>query len=710
MAEPSSERLEGETEQLQRDARRNLSRYYLAEIDRLNQEFLENPDARPNSGLREGDVTHAEINHVIRQAEKTVIFGQQTRLRAGILVKEDERLPRFHAGHDVVSYFYGAIRLIPDYLLDAIFERGISVTMIKDHDLLFYRDLRCHQSFHTGRTRKTIYLPEGVLMGAFERGYHPWAFSEILLHETWKLLDYYLVVELARRYQTWMHGHFGIPGFYFVKDTLLSLNKHRRIAGEKEQTIRRSFRRNSKRGQRRQTKQYDEYDATSTDTEFMQFYRHYFWDFYEWNRPGVENRPSENTSMQEQATVQSYDVLLRDPYQVANSTYSERRESAWGAQKIDAVKEAFGYPDDYLVDRDIVHKIALERATALGQPLEPLSVEDLIHDLTDVARFNVDRQAQTDTLVARLLATGLPGLVAFYDAVAEEHAVGKAYLTEVAGDFDAVEVFREKIQELSSTGPPGVPNSVSNDVRDYLAVRLLRHIGDEFDGFMQLPKRDRIEGRYFLRTLTLKALELSRPDLDEATREEMVAPPAKHDGPSHHVSKLAEVAGGVLRRQPEEREPDLLFNIVRKMDRHERYHDLLLQQARELRQDGSVDWGGDQRATVGDLRGVVPDNAHTLSSDPAGVRARLNRFDYLRRRSPDSEQLLVLVVGVLIRLDRMDEYEDMIQRVIDVGDAAITPLTEVVQQADNREVHRERILEGAVRALREVRAIASSAP
>ncbi|MDP7449462.1 MAG: adenylyltransferase/cytidyltransferase family protein, partial [Candidatus Latescibacteria bacterium] len=336
---------------------------------------------------------------------------------------------------------------------------------------------------------------------------------------------------------------------------LLSLNKHRRIAGEKEQTIRRSFRRNSKRGQRRQTKQYDEYDATSTDTEFMQFYRHYFWDFYEWNRPGVENRPSENTSMQEQATVQSYDVLLRDPYQVANSTYSERRESAWGAQKIDAVKEAFGYPDDYLVDRDIVHKIALERATALGQPLEPLSVEDLIHDLTDVARFNVDRQAQTDTLVARLLATGLPGLVAFYDAVAEEHAVGKAYLTEVAGDFDAVEVFREKIQELSATGPPGVPNSVSNDVRDYLAVRLLRHIGDEFDGFMQLPKRDRIEGRYFLRTLTLKALELSRPDLDEATREEMVAPPAKHDGPSHHVSKLAEVAGGVLRRQPEEREP-----------------------------------------------------------------------------------------------------------------------------------------------------------
>ena len=98
-----------------------------------------------------------------------------------------------------------------------------------------------------------IYIPEGVLMSAFERGYHPWAFSEILLQEAWKLLDYYLIVELARRYQLWMHRHAGVPGFYFVKDTLLGLNKHRRISGERERSMRRRFRRNSERGQRRQT-------------------------------------------------------------------------------------------------------------------------------------------------------------------------------------------------------------------------------------------------------------------------------------------------------------------------------------------------------------------------------------------------------------------------------------------------------------------------
>ena len=54
-------------------------------------------------------------------------------------MKQDEHLPRFQSGHDVVRYFYGAIRLIPKHLLDTIFERGISVTMVKGLDLLVYQ-------------------------------------------------------------------------------------------------------------------------------------------------------------------------------------------------------------------------------------------------------------------------------------------------------------------------------------------------------------------------------------------------------------------------------------------------------------------------------------------------------------------------------------------------------------------------------------------
>ena len=696
-----ADRLQREAEQFELDSRRLLSRHYLAEIDRRNEEFLDSPDARPNSGLREGDITHAEVNAVIRQAEKTVIFGQQTRLRAGILIKDDERLPRFHAGHDVVNYFYRAIRLIPEYLLDAIFERGISVTMVKGTDLLVYREPRRHQSFHTGRTRKTIYLPEGVLMSAFELGYHPWAFTEVILLETWKLLDYYLVVELARRCQAWMHRHFGIPGIFFVKDTLLSLNKHRRIAGEHEETMRRRFRRNSKRGQRRQTKQYNEYDATSTDTEFMKLYRHYFWDFYGWDRPSRDNRGGQDVPVEIQARVSDSDILLRDPYHVANDTFDERRESAWAAVKIDAVKDAFGYPDQYQIDRDIVHQIAFECARNRSQSLAPASVADLVHDLRDAARFGTASQSPSEELIDALVMAGLPGIVAFYDAVAEEHALGKAYLT--AADVDLVDEFREKIQQLSATGPPGVPNSVSNDVRDYLGARLLRQLGAEYEGFLTLPKRERIEGRYFLRALILNALTLARPDLDEATREEMVEPPPRDVGPIHHVRKLADVAESVLRRLPPDRETELLFDILRKMDLHPRYHDLLLPQARELSDDEELDWGDNQRALISDLRGRVPDDAHGVSSDPAGVRARLNRFDYMQRHAPDDPELLELLVGVLIRLDRHDDYESFVEQVIAAGEAAVPELRELVAQIDDVETYRLRIRDGAERALKAVR-------
>ena len=45
-------------------------------------------DARPNTGLREGDVTHAEVNEVVRVCDMSVIFSQQTRLRNGVLLPD----------------------------------------------------------------------------------------------------------------------------------------------------------------------------------------------------------------------------------------------------------------------------------------------------------------------------------------------------------------------------------------------------------------------------------------------------------------------------------------------------------------------------------------------------------------------------------------------------------------------------------------------
>ena len=100
--------------------------------------------------------------------------------------------------------------------------------------------------------------------------------------------------------------------------------------------------------------------------------------------------------------------------------------------------------------------------------------------------------------------------------------------------------------------------------------------------------------------------------------------------------------------------------------------------------------------------GAVPERAHFLSSDPAGVRARLNRCEYTRRHAPDSEELLGYLVGVLIRLDRSEDYDEFVERVIGVGDAAVPALREVVEQTSAGEIHRQGIRDGAVRALRAV--------
>jgi hypothetical protein len=80
------------------------------------------------------------------------------------------------------------------------------------------------------------------------------------------------------------------------------------------------------------------------------------------------------------------------------------------------------------------------------------------------------------------------------------------------------------------------------------------------------------------------------------------------------------------------------------------------------------------------------------------VRARLNLYDYTRRQAPDSEQLLGYLVGVLIRLDRSQQYENLVERVIEVDEGAVPVLREMVAQLGKGEVHRQVIRQGALRA------------
>jgi len=67
---------------------------------------------------------------------------------------------------------------LPEYFLDALLDYNITVTLVTGKELLVFKGVRCHQSFHIGFTRKTIYIPEGVIREAINKGWDSWAISE----------------------------------------------------------------------------------------------------------------------------------------------------------------------------------------------------------------------------------------------------------------------------------------------------------------------------------------------------------------------------------------------------------------------------------------------------------------------------------------------------------------------------------------------------
>ena len=230
-------------------------------------------DHRPNSGLREGNIPHAEVNAALCQHEKTVIFGQQTRLRNGVIMPDD-KLTRFHAGHELVRFFYQGMNKLPERILDALLEYNVSVTLVTGKDLLVFHGVRTHQSFHIGYTRKTIYMPEGIIREAIDKGYDSWAISEAIIQGTWPLLDYLLTLEFIRRAQLRLRSHVTLGTETVVKNALRFLNHH---LAESE---------------------------TAEDDEFKTFFRHYCHAFYAIDRK----------------------ILGEDPYVLANKTYDEPQE------------------------------------------------------------------------------------------------------------------------------------------------------------------------------------------------------------------------------------------------------------------------------------------------------------------------------------------------------------------------------------------------
>ena len=588
-------------------ADRAMRRFHGGDAPDLDSAYHATGDTRPNSGLREGDIDHEEVNDVLRSCDMSVVFGQQTRLRNGKMLP-DRRLPRFHAGHDKVKFFYGAIRQLPDYYVDALLEHNISVTLVRGPDLLVYHHPREHQAFHVGRTRRTLYLPESVLHKAWEMGYDYWALTEVLVQESWPLMDYLLIYEFVRRVQEHFKTHLTL-GYSFVRDTLRGFNFHRLDEEERK------------------------------DDEFRIFLRYYHDAFYELT-PQIVNA---------------------DPFDVTDTIYDESRERFWGSTKLHDIASTYRFPAYFHIDRDIVHGAAFENARKLAMSLDPVSIDDILHDLWDEARFKYSRSLKTEELLERLVLLGADGISAFVRAVADERTHGYEYITTNRYDgYDIFGGFRRLLQSYSSSEAADVPGTLGFGFSRLYDGYLWSARRKLLDVFVSRSSQMQAENAYLVRGMLHRVIEIamhpSRAPEFKATVDATTNP-----------ASLVVMGKDLLRAEPEQSEADCLCEILARLDRHDLYHTRFLEQYRQLSGQPDVILRENIRPEVERLAAFLPDKPFPSTSDPQGYLARHREFLQLRQQAPDSKRLFELLAALFIRLDKSANYEDLVDKTRALG-------------------------------------------
>lgn len=575
-------------------------------------------DEHPNSGLREGVIPHEEVNEVLRSCGMTVIFGQQTRLRNGVLLP-DHRLPRFHAGHGMVKFFYGAIRQLPGYYVTALLDANIAVTMVEGPDLLVFHHPREHQSFHTGRTRRTLYIPEPVLAKAFELGYDYWALSEVLIQESWPLLDYLLLLDLVRRLQDRFKTRYTLS-YNSVLGNLRDLNRHRR-------------------------------DDEVADDEFGVFYRHYRDALFDLKR----------------------DIVDGDPFDVVDELYDETRERFWAGLKLYDISQTYHYPAYFHIDRDIVHGAAFDIARKLHMELEPTTPADIMHDLWDEARFKLSRSIKTEDLLERLITMGAEGLQAFVSTVAEEQVYGYEYVT--ANRYDGYSVFGgflRMLQSYSSGVLANLPGTVG-----YYYNRLHQHYQhtkrlEFFEQFKGQSPRQQEENAYLVKQMLFRVIEVRlHPDRapDFKRRVEF----------ADNARFLIETGEDLLEPGDPTSETECLCGMLASLDRHPLYHTEFLAQYQALSGNADVVLKDNIQPEIERLAAYLPTNPYGLTSDPQGFTARRRRFVELRQKDPDAKELFGMLAALFIRLDRADNYDHLVELAAGAGEFARPELEHIVK-------------------------------
>jgi len=658
--------------------------------------------------MKEGDVSHEEVNAAVAMADKTIIFARQNRLSDG-LVLDDEKLPRFHAGHDSVKFFYSAVRQLPEYFLDALLAKNISVTLVLGKGLLVFKDVRNHQAIHSGRTRRTIYIPEKVLDVAVNNGYDYWSISQVLIIEGWKLLDYALLQELVTEGKRFMLEHsVSVLGWNTMRRLVQRYNKHRSAFESAEMIEKR-----------------DKWGLDVSISETGEFLDEYEDKLLKAMRYGGDGRLGREIPL-------SFRQMM--PEDVAKVLYNDHLEEVWARKKAAEICEMEGYPDYFLLDRDIVHPAARELAEVNGQDIAPRDMAEARHDYQDRMRFGIGREIATEWIVEqglRFAPAGLRGLVEEIVAMIAVNGRINEMLLEwtregllrhaPAGDKVQVEMgedvgearVRDEIRNLLDRGIDLMRlrelASFHARVKSREQTLELDHLEMLRDQLVELVEAQGMVGDYrrqmilmlnkvedlFAQLKTMLIAEGKRligpqvegehidpPEtvlawIDEGMERAMLQLTLRLElMPGYHsiVERLAAGGSKVTEEVLEEFLGWAAEDAGRQIAVAAARRGMAARQGKVNGEEVDVDDGGlgNLYERVNQIVTLLPERPHTATSGLiTPLRKALREFETVRQQTPTHPQQLGPLAMVLVRMDRLENYEELLGHIRWMGEHAV---------------------------------------
>ena len=510
------------------------------------------------------------------------------------------------------------------------------------------------------------------------------------------------MVEEAKRYV--LSHSAPVMGYNTFRRVLKAKNKHRSWLESEEL--------------KRQREKFRTDIAVSEMEEFIKLYEKPFLKLMRFGADylyeiGVESVPPGSAAGDRSFVLMSSDAA-------AKALFDEYRECAWGDKKAKEFFEELDFPDYFLLDRDILHPAATEMAEAAGQEIEATTIDEARHDYRDTLRFGIGPEIGTEKFIEQGLGFGYQGLVGLVEEVVDylfsegrpnemlrerlwarlfelssrseelEKALDRGMALARFGQTlrfhtdvrsGAVELHQEDIEflrglmvELAQTkGGVGDPRTqmllLMNDVRemaDQLKALLVGEaralLGKHVSADQLEPPTILKESDAELRLATVRAMLCL--DLAPNFQASVAAMAGREPEIDEILEDFVAMAG-----RDEERQV-AVAGVQRALDSQRQKLGLKGRSTDALHPDHHI--LGDLQETVSRIQSLLPQRMHGLSSDTGtALRKAIRDFERLRSNNPSDPTQLGALAIVLVRLDRADNYWELLDLVRGMGDYAI---------------------------------------